>query len=327
MKVFVTGGAGFIGSNFCDFVLAQQQVEKLYILDKFTYAGLRENLLEALSDDRTELLEGDICEAAKFTTQINDSDIVFNFAAESHVDNSISGPEEFVQTNIFGTFKLLEVIRSSKNNIRFIQISTDEVYGSLTFEAPASTVKDTLNPSSPYSASKAGADHLALSYHKTYGLEVLITRSTNNFGPRQLVEKLIPKVIDNSLGDQKIPVYGNGLNTRDWIYVGDNCAGVWAAGLSGKPGQTYHLGSGNEVSNIDIVKQILKLLSKPESLIEFVDDRLGHDLRYSLNTEQTQKELNWQCDNSFNKQLEQTIDWYQENSTWILAANNNLKKR
>lgn len=323
----VTGGAGFIGSNFCDYVLKQQEVTKLYILDKFTYAGMPESISEALNDSRTELLEGDICDAESFTQHIHDCDIVFNFAAESHVDNSIESPDEFIRTNIIGTHKLLKVVQSSNKNPRFLQVSTDEVYGSLSFEDESSTEESPLKPSSPYSASKAGADNIVYSYHVTYGMDTVITRSTNNFGPKQFPEKLIPKVIYNAQNNINIPVYGDGLNTRDWIFVEDNCKGVWLAGTKGQSGEIYHLGSSNEINNITIVKTILNILGKDESLIEFVKDRLGHDLRYSLSTKKSEKDLGWKANLNFEEDLKKTIEWYSKNTAWLDAANKKIQQR
>ncbi|MCB0356517.1 MAG: GDP-mannose 4,6-dehydratase, partial [Bdellovibrionales bacterium] len=211
----MTGGAGFIGSNFCDYILSAEDIQRLYIVDKFTYAGLPENLEQALRDSRCELVKGDICTPQTYQNLFKEIDLLINFAAESHVDNSILSPVNFVQTNIFGTFQLLEQIRRNNKSVRFVQISTDEVYGSLSFTDKSSTPQSTINPSSPYSASKAGADHLVLSYSKTYAMDVVVTRSSNNYGPRQLPEKFIPKIITHALQDKEIPLYGTGENIRD----------------------------------------------------------------------------------------------------------------
>lgn len=325
MKIFVTGGAGFIGSNFCEYVLEQDQVEHLCILDNFTYAGLVENLVDVLKDPRTQLIHGDLCEAEKYKSEIWKADTVFNFAAESHVDNSISSPEEFMRTNILGTFQLLEVVRKARRPIRYIQVSTDEVYGSLNFDQSSSKEDSPLQPSSPYSASKAGADHFVMSYERTYNIDVVVTRSSNNYGPRQLPEKFIPKIISNAFLDKKIPVYGQGKNVRDWIYVRDNCVGIWLASLKGRKGHVYHFASQNELSNIDLAKQILKHLDKSEDLIEYVFDRPGHDLRYSLNTTKTQSDLCWRCKESLESGLKKTLSWYKDHSDWIQIALKKIK--
>lgn len=325
MKVLVTGGAGFIGSNFCDLLLKQRNLEKLCILDKFTYAGLELNLEEAIKSPLTTLIKGDICEASSFKDEILASDLVINFAAESHVDNSIVKPDEFVRTNIFGTFQLLEVIRKSEKPIRFVQISTDEVYGSLSFSDVSSNESSPLKPSSPYSASKAGADHLVMSYYKTYDMDVIVTRSSNNYGPRQLPEKFIPKIINYALQDKKIPIYGKGENIRDWIYVEDNCRGILKAAIEGQSGEIYHFASNIEVSNITLVEHILKNMLKPDALIEYVTDRLGHDLRYSLETKKTQFALSWKIDNDLETGLTKTINWYKKHLEWTKVAMEKLK--
>ncbi|MCB9025380.1 MAG: dTDP-glucose 4,6-dehydratase [Bdellovibrionaceae bacterium] len=327
MKIFVTGGAGFIGSNFCDLLLKQRNLEKLCILDKFTYAGLELNLEEAIKDSRTSLIRGDICNASSYKDEILDSDIVINFAAESHVDNSIDSPEEFVRTNVFGTFQLLEVVRKSDKPIRYVQISTDEVYGSLSLTDSSANESSPIIPSSPYSASKAGADHLVMSYFKTYGLDVVITRSSNNYGPRQLPEKFIPKIISNAFENEKIPVYGSGNNIRDWIYVDDNCNGILKAAIEGISGGVYHFASNIELNNLSLAKHILSNMKKPEELIEFVTDRLGHDLRYSLETRKTQMELNWKIQNNLQTGLNKTINWYKDHPEWTKTALIKLNKR
>lgn len=324
MNVLVTGGAGFIGSHFCDFIIGLPDLNRLVVVDKLTYAGLKLNLNHCLADPRSQFIQADICYPKDFQEVLLSSDFIFNFAAESHVDNSISGPKEFIQTNIWGTFQLLEQLRNSQSSARFIQISTDEVYGSLQGGDSSSTEESPLKPSSPYSSSKASADLLALSYYFTYGLNILVTRSSNNYGPRQLPEKLLPKVIGNARAEVGIPVYGNGKNIRDWIFVEDNCKGIWQAAHKGEAGNVYHFGSGEEVSNIELVKKVLKIMNKEESLIQFVEDRKGHDFRYSLSTKITQKKLNWKPQMSHQQGLNKTVEWYLENSSWWEVATERL---
>lgn len=327
MHILVTGGAGFIGSHFCKYLHKNINFESLTIVDKLTYAGIESNLNSFTNDTRIKLIKSDIRDTLMFEKEFCRSKYIFNFAAESHVDNSIESPQDFINTNIIGTFNLLELLRSKNPDARFIQISTDEVYGSLGFESSPSKEDSPLVPSSPYSASKASADLLVQSYFLTYGLNVLTTRSSNNYGPNQLPEKLIPKTISLAKEGQQIPVYGNGLNTRDWIYVDDNCEGVWMAAEKGRAGKVYHLGTGEEWSNIDLVKKLIKLIGRDDDLIAFVADRKGHDLRYSLSTEVTKKELKWLPKTTFDLGLSKTIDWYMNNSDWIEKAKINLKKR
>jgi dTDP-glucose 4,6-dehydratase len=310
MKLLVTGGAGFIGSNFVRYLLEKNREYKIVVLDNLTHAGRKENLLDVL--DQIEFIKGDICNPSDVDKAIKDIEIIFNLAAETHVDRSIIEAGIFVKTNILGTHNLLEAAR--KNDVKkYVQISTDEVYGSI--DEGSFKEDDLLDPSSPYSASKAGADLLARAYYKTYGLNVLITRSSNNFGPYQHPEKLIPKLIINALQGKPLPIYGDGLNVRDWIYVLDNCEAIDIVSQRGKPGEIYNIGASNEKRNIDVVKIILKRLGKPERLIKFVNDRPGHDRRYSLDISKIEK-LGWKPRQSFENNLNVTIKWYEENEWW-----------
>ncbi len=309
MKILITGGAGFIGGNFVHFMAEKYPDDEIVVLDKLTYAGRIENLQEVL--DEITFIRGDICNKED-VEKVGDCDVIFNFAAETHVDRSILDAGVFVRTDVLGTYTLLEYAR--KNDVeKYIQISTDEVYGSI--EKGAFKEDDILDPSSPYSASKAGADSLVRAYNKTYGLPVLITRSSNNFGPCQYPEKLIPLLILNALHNKPLPIYGEGKNVRDWIYVLDNCEAIDFVFQKGGTGEVYNIGSGNERTNIEIVNMILKVLSKPESLIKFVEDRPGHDFRYSLNCEKIER-MGWTIGYKFENALIDTIKWYVENEWW-----------
>jgi dTDP-glucose 4,6-dehydratase len=320
MKILITGGSGFIGSNFVHYLLDKYPDGRLVVLDKLTYAGKLENLQDVM--DKIIFIKGDICNAHDIA-KAGKCDIIFNFAAETHVDRSINNADVFVKTDVLGTYNLLEFAR--KNDIkRYIQISTDEVYGS--------TVKDSfhednpLDPSSPYSASKAGADLLVGAFFKTYRLPVLITRSSNNFGPYQYPEKLIPVLILKALYDKALPIYGNGLNVRDWIYVEDNCAGIDYVFRKGKTGEIYNIGAGNEKTNIEIADLILMELKKSKNLIKYVKDRPGHDFRYSLSCEKI-KNLGWSPQYKFEDALRHTVKWYTENDWWwkpIIFNNNDI---
>jgi dTDP-glucose 4,6-dehydratase len=305
MKILITGGAGFIGSNFVH-CLAENRDYELVVLDKLTYAGNMDNIQEVR--DKIEFIHGDIADHDVVSRIMRECDMVVNFAAETHVDRSIEDPGIFVKTDVIGTYNLLEHVRKYDVG-RYLQISTDEVYGSI--ESGSFTENSNLDPSSPYSASKAGGDLLVGAYWKTYGTPVIITRSSNNFGPRQYPEKLIPLFILNALHDKPLPVYGDGKNVRDWIYVMDNCKGIEVALLKGKLGEVYNIGGGNERNNLDITRLILKLLNKPENLITFVTDRLGHDRRYSLDSSKIMK-LGWKPEITFEEAMQETIDWYQE---------------
>ncbi|NOY77866.1 MAG: dTDP-glucose 4,6-dehydratase [Calditrichaeota bacterium] len=313
MKRFlVTGGAGFIGSNFIHYLLEKYPDVEITNIDKLTYAGNLDNLKDIEKDSRYRFVKGDICDAETVEPLVEKSDIVVNFAAESHVDRSIGRPDDFIQTDVFGTFVLLEAARKFGIE-KFIQISTDEVYGSTLGESFKET--DPLMPSSPYSASKAGADRLAYSYFVTYDLPVLITRCSNNFGPYQYPEKLIPLFVTNAMENKKLPIYGDGKNVRDWIYVEDHCAAIDLVLQKGQLGEVYNIGAGNEKNNLEITDYILKKLEKPKDLMVFVDDRLGHDRRYSLNWDKI-KQLGWEPSISFEEAMDKTIDWYVQNRWW-----------
>jgi len=301
----ITGGAGFIGSNFVHHIAEKYPDYDITVLDKLTYAGDMENI-KSLD---VEFIKGDIADPTAASNAMKDADYVVNFAAETHVDKSINDPASFVKSDVLGTQNLLELVRKYDVE-RYIQISTDEVYGSILEGSFKET--DNIDPSSPYSASKAGGDLLVNAYYKTYGIPVIITRSSNNFGPRQFPEKLIPLFILKALHDEPLPVYGDGQNVRDWIYVEDNCAGVDTVLHKGKLGEVYNIGGGNEKNNMEITKLILEKLNKPESLIEHVEDRLGHDRRYSLDATKTKK-LGWEPKWKFEDAMEKTVNWYKDN--------------
>ncbi len=314
MKLLITGGAGFIGSNFIHYTLKHHKKDEVVNFDKLTYCGNLENLRDIETDPRYKFIKGDICDAklVEKVFQKEKPDFILNFAAETHVDRSIKNPKNFTQKNILGTHTLLEASR--KYNIKkFLQISTDEVYGSI--KKGKFKEIDSLLPNSPYAASKAGADLLVRSYYKTFNLPILITRSSNNFGPYQYPEKLIPLFITNILQGKKVPLYGTGLNVRDWIYVLDNCAGIDIVLRKGKIGEIYNIGGGNEKTNLEIAKIILKELGKDESWIEYVKDRPGHDFRYALDTRKIIK-LGWKPKYSFEKAIKETIIWYKTRQDW-----------
>jgi len=310
MRILITGGAGFIGSHFVRCSLEKHPEYDVAVLDKLTYAGRVENLHDVL--DSVRFIHGDVCQPCDVDKAINGCDMVFNFAAESHVDRSINEAGAFINTNVWGTYVLLEAARRYRIK-RFIQISTDEVYGSCLNGSFAED--DIANPSSPYAASKASADLMALSYVRTYGLPVLITRSSNNFGPYQYPEKLIPLFITNALEDKPLPVYGDGRNIRDWIYVQDNCAAIDFVSRDGTPGEIYNIAAKNERENLEIVDHILQLLKKPRNLIRFVKDRPAHDRRYSLDVTKMTA-LGWVSAAPFKEVLANTIEWYQKNEWW-----------
>jgi dTDP-glucose 4,6-dehydratase len=309
MKILVTGGAGFIGCNFVRFMLDKYPDDEIVVLDKLTYAGRMENLQDVMT--RISFVEGDICNKEDIE-KVKDCDVIFNFAAETHVDRSIIEAGVFVKTDVLGTYNLLEYARMHDVE-KYIQISTDEVYGSI--ESGSFKEDELLDPSSPYSASKAGADLLVRAYHKTYGLPVLITRSSNNFGPYQYPEKLIPLFITNALQNKPLPVYGDGLNVRDWIYVLDNCEAIDLVYQKGAFGGIYNIASGNEKTNLEITHLILNALNKSDSLVQFVKDRPGHDRRYSLDFTEIKK-LGWKPKYSFENAMKTTIKWYRENDRW-----------
>lgn len=314
MKLLVTGGAGFIGSNFIRYLLNHHPDYKIINFDKLTYAGNLNNLKDVAKDPRYQFIKGDICDPGAVEVAVASGvDAIINFAAESHVDRSIISAGSFVQTDVYGTYVLLEAVK--KHGIgRYIQISTDEVYGSI--ESGSFTESSTLSPNSPYAASKAGGDLLVRAYHKTHQLPVIITRSSNNFGPYQYPEKLISLFTTNALQGKKLPLYGKGENVRDWLFVLDNCEAIDLVLQKGKAGEVYNIGGGCERKNIEIARFILKELNKPESSIEFVKDRLGHDWRYSLDCGKIKRELGWQAKADFEKALAQTVKWYRENEEW-----------
>ena len=313
MKTYlVTGGAGFIGSNFIHYIFNKYEDINIINLDKLTYAGNLDNLKNIENDARYKFIKGDICDEQLVDSLVKDSDVVINFAAESHVDRSIGKPDDFIRTDVFGTFVLLEASRKYEIE-KFIQISTDEVYGSTLGDSFIET--DPLMPSSPYSASKTGADRLAFSYFVTYNMSILITRCSNNFGPYQYPEKLVPLFVTNALENKKLPIYGDGKNVRDWIYVEDHCSAIDTVLHKGKDGEVYNIGGGNEKTNLEITDFILKQLDKSKELMSFVEDRLGHDRRYSLNWDKIAK-LGWKPDFTFETAMEATIEWYQENRQW-----------
>src|SRR5712691_2618579 len=311
-------GGGVIGSNFIRYILQHYKPTYITNVDALTYAGNPANLDGVVEEhgERYEFFQADIANADQMDTVMTEEQFfaVINFAAESHVDRSINSPQNFIHTNVVGTSVLLDAARRHGVK-RFLQISTDEVYGSLGATGKF-TEQSPLAPSSPYSASKAGADLLALACHKTYAQEVIVTRCSNNYGPYQFPEKLIPLMIIKALQEEPLPVYGDGLNVRDWIHVEDHCAAIVAALFEGKPGAIYNFGGGNEMANLDVVKLILKKLRKPESLISFVTDRLGHDRRYAIDPSFAQKELKWKPRKDFKEGLETTIQWYIDNQSW-----------
>ena len=317
-KVLVTGGAGFIGSNFLKYMVEKYPDYHFINLDGLTYCGNLENLRDIEYRENYSFVKGDIRDLELVDKIVSDCDYVINFAAESHVDRSIEDPEIFIKSNVLGTQVLLDA--SKKHNIKkYLQISTDEVYGSLPEEGYFRETTP-LQPNSPYSASKAGADLMVRAYHNTFDLPVNITRCSNNYGPYQFPEKLIPLMISNALEDKPLPVYGDGLNIRDWLHVYDHCTAIDLVLHKGKIGEVYNIGGNNEKTNIDIVKLILKELDKSESLIQFVKDRLGHDRRYAIDSTKIQKELNWKPKYTFEVGIVETINWYLDNQDWISSV-------
>ncbi len=315
-NILVTGGAGFIGSNFINHILSSRKDLKIINVDSLTYAGNLENLTQSENNPSYKFVKADITDREKMSKVFEENDIsdVIHFAAESHVDRSILGSEIFFRTNVIGTNILLEA--SKRFGIdKFVQVSTDEVYGSLGATGKFSE-STPLDPNSPYSSSKASADLMALSFQKTYGLPVVVTRCSNNYGPFQFPEKLIPLMILNALNDKKLPVYGDGLNVRDWIYVIDHNKAVELVWEKGKVGEVYNIGANQEMTNIDIIKLILNYLGKSEELIEFVKDRLGHDRRYAIDSSKIENELGWKPEFNFEDAIEKTIEWYLQNKSW-----------
>jgi dTDP-glucose 4,6-dehydratase len=315
-KLLVTGGAGFIGSNFIRFILRRYPDYRVLNLDKLTYAGNLENLSDLEHDPRYEFIQGDICDASCVGEILKSgAEAVINFAAESHVDRSILHSSEFVQTNIVGTLNLLELCRKNKIG-RFIQISTDEVYGSL---GPSGTFVELspIAPNSPYAASKASADLLVRSYHHTHGFPGIITRCSNNYGPYQFPEKLIPLLISNALADMPLPIYGDGMYVRDWIHVRDHCAAIDTVLHKGSDGEIYNIGARQELPNLAVARSILRALNKDESLISHVEDRPGHDRRYAIDPSKLETRLHWRPQIPFDSGLQETIDWYCRNPAWV----------
>ncbi len=316
-RILVTGGAGFIGSNFVRMVLSEHPDCLIVNLDKLTYAGNLENLCEFLEHPNHKFVKGDICDGVLVEKIIDEYRIeaIVNFAAESHVDRSITEPKVFIDTNIAGTLTLLESARDKKLE-RFVQISTDEVYGALGAEGKF-TEQTPLSPNSPYSASKAAADHLVKAFGHTWGVRYNITRCSNNYGPYQFPEKLIPLMISNALHDKELPVYGDGLYVRDWLHVCDHCTAVWQVLQKAPPGETYNIGGCNEKANLEVVGLILSRLGKPRSLIRHVTDRPGHDRRYAIDASKIIRSLGWKPSVSFEEGLNKTIDWYLHNEDWL----------
>jgi dTDP-glucose 4,6-dehydratase len=318
MKILVTGGCGFIGSNFIRYLLESSPSYLVINVDKLTYAGNLENLSELSHSPRYDFIRADITEASQIEELIGKGvDAIVNFAAESHVDRSIEDPSAFMKTNVFGTFVLLEAVRKAlpRQRIRFVHISTDEVYGSLG-ETGAFTEETPLAPNSPYSASKTAADLLVRAYYRTYGLPGLVTRCSNNFGPYQYPEKLIPLMISNAIEDKELPIYGDGMHVRDWIYVEDHCRALDIVLHHGKEGGVYNIGGQSEMPNLTVAQTILDRLGKPHSLLRFVTDRLGHDRRYAIDFSKIEKELGWRPSVSFEEGISRTVEWYLTHQEW-----------
>ncbi|MFN7992165.1 MAG: dTDP-glucose 4,6-dehydratase [Bryobacteraceae bacterium] len=316
-KLLVTGGAGFIGSAFVRLSLATDPSVRIVNFDKLTYAGNLESLEPVAGDSRYRFVHGDICDERQVESVMAEEkpDAIVHFAAESHVDRSILSPTPVFETNLRGTFTLLEAARRYRTS-RYLQVSTDEVYGSLA--APLEADENfPLNTSSPYSASKAGADLLVLSYFFTYKLPVVITRASNNYGPYHFPEKLIPLMISNALNNQRLPVYGDGMQIRDWLFVEDHCRGIRAALEKGRDGEIYNIGGNRSLPNIEVVRRILAATGRPESLIEYVTDRPGHDRRYALSSEKLRRETGWVPQVDFERGLARTVDWYRQNTAWV----------
>ena len=313
VKVLVTGGAGFIGSNFVRYALSTHNDWEVTTLDKLTYAGRLENLKDVMNHPRHQFVQGDVADPSVAASLVHAANLVVHFAAETHVDRSIMSAGEFITTDVYGTFVLLEAAREAPALRRFVQISTDEVYGSVPEGASRET--DELRPRNPYSASKAGADRLAYSYWATYDVPVVITRASNNYGPNQFPEKVIPLFITNLIDDTPVPLYGDGLHERDWLHVLDHCRALDVAIARGASGEVYNIGGGNHVRNIDLTKRLLELVGRPESLIARVPDRPGHDRRYSLDTTKL-RALGWEPQVPFDRGLAETVAWYRANEWW-----------
>jgi len=321
VRILVTGGAGFIGSNFVRRIIdgTFAGFSKVTVLDKLTYAGTLTNLAE-LPEGSFNFVKGDICDADLVRKLVKDHDLVVNFAAESHVDRSIDGAKEFVVTNVLGTMTLLDAVRESGVKT-YLQVSTDEVYGSITTGSWPET--DPLLPNSPYAASKASADLICRSYFRTHGLDIRITRCSNNYGRNQYPEKVIPLFVTNLIDDEKVPIYGSGQNVRDWLHVDDHCQGIFLALTKGKAGEIYNIGGGTELTNMELTEKILNLMGKNESSIKYVEDRKGHDLRYSVDITKISNELGYKPKVNWESGLKETVDWYLANEAWWRP----LKKR
>lgn len=317
-RLFITGGAGFIGSNFIRYTLSSYPESEVVNFDKLTYAGNLDNLSDLAGRPNYRFVLGDICDRAAIDSAVEGADAVINFAAESHVDRSIESARDFVSTNVAGAQNLLDAAREAGVS-RFVQISTDEVFGSCA-DGRYFTESSPLSPNSPYAASKAAAEHLVRAAHQTFGLDVVTTRASNNYGPYQFPEKLIPLMLTNALEDRDLPVYGDGQHVRDWIYVEDCCRAIDSALRRGRSGEAYNIGSRTERTNLDVVRELLDLLGKPHSLISFVTDRLGHDRRYATDPTKIETELGWQPKESFETGIEKTVRWYRENSEWVARA-------
>ena len=319
-KIFVTGGAGFIGSAFVRLLLSEAPLCQIVNYDALTYAGNLDNL-EDVDNVRHQFIKGDIADRSAVIEALGkDTEAVVNFAAESHVDRSITSADEFIRTNVLGTQVLLDCARA-RSVKRFVQVSTDEVMGSLPEDETAFFTEDSpFQPNSPYAASKAAAEHLVRAAHHTFGLDTVITRCGNNYGPRQFPEKFLPLMLANAMSDQPIPVYGDGLNVRDWIYVDDHCRAIMLALEKGRSGAVYNIGARNQRRNLDVTKSVLEALNKPASLIRFVKDRLGHDRRYAIDPSLAEQELGWRPAETWESGLRKTIDWYQTNSVWVARA-------
>ncbi len=314
MKILVTGGLGFIGSNFVRYILKKNSSVEVVNVDALKYGANPDNLRDLEKDDRYTFIKGDISDYKLISQIVKDVDIIVNFAAESHVDRSISNPYSFLQSNTIGVFTLLEALRKNNPECRLVHISTDEVYGDIL--QGSFKEGDRLKPSSPYSASKAAADMFVLAYVRTYGIDAVITRCTNNYGPYQFPEKLIPKTIIRASMNMKVPIYGTGRNVRDWIYVLDNCEAVYIVMMEGEKGEIYNISAGEEKTNLELVEEILRIMGKSTDLIEFVEDRPGHDLRYSLDSSKIRNELGWKPRHSLREGLKKTVEWYLNNEWW-----------
>jgi dTDP-glucose 4,6-dehydratase len=323
VKYLVTGGAGFIGSNFVRLLLAERPEAEVINLDALTYAGHLASLADVLDDSRHHFVHGDICDGEAVRAAMAGADVVFHLAAESHVDRSILEDAPFVRTNVLGTATLLAAALAEGVS-RFVHVSTDEVYGELPWRDPADgdptaprfTEDTPVAPRSPYSASKAASDHLALAYHTTHGMDVVVTRCSNNYGPYQYPEKLLPVMITKALENEPLPVYGDGLYVRDWIHVSDHCRGLLAAAEKGRAGRVYNFGGDSERTNLSVVRELLEIVGRPESLIRHVTDRKGHDRRYAIDASRAKDELGWQPQTDFGEGLRSTVDWYVANAVW-----------